>query len=166
MAPPPSTRPLPQRTRRMLTVLPLALGAAALGLPGRGMAATLPVPASLAAALELALRTRQPLVLMASLHGCPFCRTVRDHHLAPLHEAGQPVVQLDMGDGRAVRDFDGKPTTHAAWLRARGIEVAPTLLFFGRGGREVASRLVGASIPDFYGAYLDERLAQARGNLG
>lgn len=36
------------------------------------------------------------------------------------------------------------------------------MLFFGRGGVEVAERLTGGYIPDFYGAYLDERLAQAR----
>ena len=161
----PSPRP-PQRTRRLLALLPLALGCAALTLPQRSRAATLATPESLATALAQALGAGQPLVLMASLHGCPFCRVVRDHHLAPLRDTGQAVVQLDMGETRALRDFDGKPTTHAAWLRARGIEVAPTLLFFGRGGREVAPRLVGASIPDFYGAYLDERMAQARLNLG
>jgi hypothetical protein len=40
------------------------------------------------------------------------------------------------------------------------------VLFFGKGGSEVAQRLVGASIPDFYGAYLEERLRQARTGLG
>ena len=49
-----------------------------------------------------------------------------------------------------------------ALLQAWGVKVLPTVLFFGKGGVEVAPRLVGASIPDFYGAYLDERLRVAR----
>jgi hypothetical protein len=43
-----------------------------------------------------------------------------------------------------------------------GIKVAPTVLFFGRGGVEIAERLVGGYLPDFYGVYLDERVRSAR----
>ena len=102
---------------------------------------------------------------MASLEGCPFCRQVRDHYLAPLHEGGLPVVQLDLASRQAVLDFDAKPTTHDQLLRRWGIRIAPALLFFGPGGREAAPRLVGASIPDFYGAYLDQRIDAARLSL-
>ena len=104
---------------------------------------------------------------MASLHGCPFCRVVRDHYLAPLRaDTGQPVVQLDTASAQVVRDFNGAPTTHDRQLRAWGVKVLPTVLFFGKGGREAAERLVGASIPDFYGAYLEERLRTATKNIG
>lgn len=156
----------PGLTRRGVLVLPLALGVLAAGAQRRAQAATLPAPESLARALDEALRQRRPLVLMASLHGCPFCQVARDHYLAPLREAGQPVVQIDMSDPRPLRDFADAPTTHGKLLRDWGVKVAPTVLFFGRGGREVAERLVGASLPDFYGAYLDERLAKARAALG
>lgn len=123
----------------------------------------LPVPASLADALAQALVRQQPLVVMVSLPGCPFCRTVRDSHLGPLMaDTGQPVVQIDMRSRRALRDFEGRATDHDSIVRGWGIGVAPTLLFIGRGGKEVAPRLAGASLPDFYGAYLDDRLAQAR----
>jgi hypothetical protein len=104
---------------------------------------------------------------MASLDGCPFCRVVRNSYLAPLRaETGQPVVQLDMGSRMAVRDFDGALRSHDDILRAWHVGVAPTVLFFGKGGHEVAQRLAGASIPDFYGAYLDERLHTAQLKLG
>ena len=36
------------------------------------------------------------------------------------------------------------------------------VLFLGRQGQALAERLVGVAVPDFYGAYLDERLATAR----
>lgn len=150
-------------TRRRFAVLALALAAGS----ARDAAArtALPVPSSLAAELAGALRQGRPLVVMASLHGCPLCDTVRDSHLRPLLAAGQPVVQLELRGTRPVLDFDGQPTSDGDILRAWQVKAAPTLLFFGRGGREAAERLVGASIPDFYGAYLDERLRTARRGL-
>ena len=149
-------------SRRSFSLAPLAWSVVAW--PAAG--ANLPAGQSLLAELAAALRLGKPLVVMASLEGCPFCRTVRDSYLAPLRsDTGQPVVQLDMGSQQAVRDFDGAPSSHHATLRSWRIDIAPTVLFFGRGGREVAQRLAGASIPDFYGAYLEERLLSARRNV-
>lgn len=112
--------------------------------------------------LALALARREPLVVMATLHGCPFCRVVREHHLLPLQRAGAWVTQIHFLSRDALRDMTGAQTTHGALVRHLGIEVAPTVLFYGTGAREVAERLAGSSIPDFYGAYLEDRLAQAR----
>lgn len=123
---------------------------------------TLPSTESLAASLEQALRVKQPLVVMVSLHGCAFCKVVRENYLQPLRASGLQVVQVDMRDGRALVDFDGAALTHDAWVRKQGIKLAPTVLFFGAQGREVATRLKGAYLPDFYGAYLDEQLTVAR----
>ena len=47
-------------------------------------------------------------------------------------------------------------------IRAWGVKVAPTVLFLGKDGREVAPRLVGGTTSDFYGAYLDERIRVAQ----
>jgi thioredoxin-related protein len=123
---------------------------------------TLPSTESLQASLALALQVKQPLVVMVSLHGCPFCKVVRENYLHPLLASGLHVVQVDMRDNRALLDFDGAALTHDAWVRKQGIKLAPTVLFFGAQGREVAIRLKGAYLPDFYGAYLDEQLAVAR----
>ena len=123
---------------------------------------TLPSTESLTASLDQALRVKQPLVVMVSLHGCAFCKVVRENYLQPLRASGLQVVQVDMRDGRALVDFDGTALTHDAWVRKQGIKLAPTVLFFGAQGREVATRLKGAYLPDFYGAYLDEQLALAR----
>jgi hypothetical protein len=60
-----------------------------------------------------------------------------------------------------VRDFDGATRTHDALIKAWNVSVAPTVLFFGRHGREVAERLTGGD-SDFYGAYLEARLQHAR----
>ncbi|WP_227753940.1 MULTISPECIES: hypothetical protein [Ramlibacter] len=146
--------------------LQAACAGAGLGVAGAATAATLPAARSLPQALQDALARRQPLVAMASLEGCPFCRMVRDSYLAPLQrEQGLAVVQLDMDSRAPVTDFAGQASTQGALLRAWRVDSYPTLLFFGRAGVEAAPRLVGASIPDFYGAYLDERLRLARRNL-
>lgn len=122
----------------------------------------LPVPSSMAGALAAALARREPLVVMASLAGCPFCRIVREHYLLPAWREGMAVVQIDFRDPRPVRDWEGRVTTQGALVKELGVTVAPTVLFFGRAGREVAERLSGSYISDFYGAYLDQRMAQAR----
>ena len=124
-------------------------------------AATLPLAKSLPEELRQALQAGRPLLVMASLDGCPFCKLVRDSFLAPMRAEGQPIVQVDMGSRAPVTGFEGRATTHDQLLRSWKVGVAPTVLFFGRGGREAAERLVGASIPDYYGAYLEQRLQAA-----
>ncbi len=124
---------------------------------------SLPVPTSLPDELAQALKRGSPLVVMATLDGCPFCKIARENYLAPLQrQQGLVMVQIDMRSRQMVQDFSGTSQTQEALIRSWGIKVAPTVLFFGRGGAEVAERLVGGYIPDFYGAYLDERVRVAR----
>jgi thioredoxin-related protein len=116
--------------------------------------------------LKKALAKRSPLIVMVSLEGCPYCQTVRESHLAPLvRREGLPVVQVDMRSKSPIKDFKGAVVSHDALIRAWGVRVAPTVLFFGPGGEEISERLVGGYIPDFYGAYLDDRLRLARMSL-
>ena len=124
--------------------------------------AVLPMPQSLQAELNKALQQKQPLIVMVSLDGCPFCRIARSSHLVPMQKAGTPIVQLDMRSPQTLFDFLGRPTTHDQLIKQWRISIAPTLLFFGPGGREVADRMEGAYLPDFYGPYLDERLLKGR----
>ena len=79
-----------------------------------------------------------------------------------MHREGGAIVQLDMRSAQSVRDFEGHTVTHDALVQRWRVTVAPTLLFFGPGGREVAERMEGAYQPDFYGPYLDDRLDKAR----
>jgi thioredoxin-related protein len=127
-----------------------------------GRAATLPVAQSLPDELSRALKNKQPLIVMVSLDGCVFCRQARQSHLSPMALAGTAIVQVDMRNNQPVLDFAGKLTTHDELTRRWKVSITPTLLFFGPGGKEVAERMEGAYLPDFYGPYLDERLAQGR----
>lgn len=122
----------------------------------------LPIATALDEDLARAVKQSKPLVVMVSLDGCPFCRLVRENYLPSLEREQQlTVVQVDMRKSTAIKDLQGHRTTHDQLTRTWGIKVAPTLLFFGKNGSEVAERLAGASIPDFYGAYLQERIDKA-----
>ncbi len=128
----------------------------------RSAAATLPAAQSLPDELARALKNKQPLIVMVSLDGCVFCRQARQSHLSPMHKAGTAIVQVDMRNNQAVLDFAGKLTTHDELTRRWKVSITPTLLFFGPGGKEVAERMEGAYLPDFYGPYLEERVARGR----
>lgn len=124
--------------------------------------ATLPAAQSLPDELARALKNKQPLIVMVSLEGCVFCRQARQSHLSPMQRAGTAIVQVDMRNHQPVLDFAGKLTTHDQLARQWKVSVTPTLLFLGPGGQEVAERMEGAYLPDFYGPYLQERLSHGR----
>ncbi len=125
-------------------------------------AATLPAAQSLPDELARAIKNKQPLIVMVSLEGCVFCRQARQSHLSPMQKNGTVIVQVDMRQNQPVLDFAGKLTTHDQLTRLWKVSITPTLLFFGPGGQEVAERMEGAYLPDFYGPYLEERIAKGR----
>ena len=105
------------------------------------------------------------VVALFSLPGCPYCEAVRRNYLRHLEGEvrGLRVVEYGIGDERAFAGTgdDGAPPTAAALAKSLGVRVAPTVVFLGAGGEELAERLVGYSSPDFYGAYLEARIASA-----
>ena len=122
----------------------------------------LPTSSDLRASLEQALARNEPLIVLATLQGCPFCKVARENYLVSELKAGRAVTQIHFLSRDPVRDWQGNEVTHGQLVKQLQIEAAPTLLFYGRNAVEVAPRVVGGSTSDFYGAYLDERVAQAR----
>ena len=102
--------------------------------------------------------------MLVSLPGCPYCELVRRSYLLPgRRESGLQAWQVDSTNATTpLISFDGKTSTAAAQVKLWKATFTPTVLFLGPQGQELALRLVGAGIPDFYGAYLDERLDTAR----
>jgi len=129
--------------------------------------ASLPSPTSLRAAAQAAAARGEPLVVMTTLKGCGYCDLVRNHHLVPmLREGLVQAVQIDIRDRVSnLQGFAGENTTPAAQAQAWKARFAPTVLFLNVHGRELAERLVGVAVPDFYGDYLQARLAEARRKL-
>lgn len=117
--------------------------------------------------LGLAAERREPLLLFFSLAGCPWCEALRDQQLRHVHAGrerlGLRLVELRMDDDRPIPGLaPARSPAHIA--DALDVRISPTLLFLD-GEREVAERLVGYPGPDFYGAYLDERIATARAGI-
>ncbi|MDP4608262.1 MAG: thioredoxin fold domain-containing protein [Burkholderiaceae bacterium] len=127
----------------------------------------LDIATSLPRQSALAQRNAQPLVVMTSLPGCPYCDLVRDHHLGPMAAAKELVaIQLNITDSvNLIDDFDGVARTAKAISKRWDARFAPTLLFFNASGKEIAERIVGVAVPDFFGAYLEQRLDTARRTL-
>ncbi|MES2398622.1 MAG: hypothetical protein V4573_01450 [Pseudomonadota bacterium] len=160
------TSPAPGK-RQSLALL--AGGVLAMAAPSLVLAAdtALPVPPSLPMAAQAAAAKGEPLVLLISLPGCPYCEMVRRSYLLPMRAEGLQAWQINITDRRALlTGFDGKhvsPEVQAGLWKAT---FTPTVLFLGPQGQMLAPPLVGIAVPDFYGAYLDERLATARKALG
>lgn len=161
-----AANPQPQRADASRRRFAAALGLLPLASWAQSAPRTqLPAAVALADELASALAKKQPLLVMASLDGCIYCHMARQQHLLPMAARGQAIVQVDWRSDRVLRDFTGATVTHHQMIERWGLTIAPTLLFFGPGGREVAERMVGGYLPDFYGAYLDGRLDTARSQI-
>ncbi len=146
----------PEKSSPRTTPLP---GASDLGAPG--------AVARAARRAGGASGAREPVhLILFSATGCPFCETVRAQHLQHLvgtsHDGHRLLVSevlIDRDD--PITGFDGKPTTAKSFARSLGFRFAPTVAAFDVAGRRLGKPIVGALLEDFYGAYLDQMLAQA-----
>lgn len=153
--------------RSCVSRLGLSLTSTLLGLPLQSQAAPaiLPSATSLPDELEKALKAKEPLIVMVSLAGCPFCKMARESYLSPMQKQGFPIVQVDMRSDLQLKGINGQMQTHDQWVKQWRVSIAPTLIFLGPKGQELVERMEGGYLPDFYGAYLDERIVLARKSL-
>jgi hypothetical protein len=59
-------------------------------------------------------------------------------------------------------DFAGRRTTSADFARQMQAKFAPTVMFHGPQGTQLAESIVGYRLADFYGAYLDNAIDESR----
>lgn len=133
-------------------------------------AAALPAAEDLARDGSTALARGAPLVILFSLPGCSYCEVVRRHYLAPLMNEGtaglRPLVrELDMSSAVPLRGFRGEAGSGHALAQQYGVRVAPSVVVVDGEGKALAPLLEGGDVAGMYGAYLDDRLAVARGAL-
>jgi thioredoxin-related protein len=121
----------------------------------------LPMLTDLQQSLQQVAAKSQPLVLMVTLEGCAYCKLVRQNYLPEWLDKGLTILNLDMTSNAPMADEVGRSTTHKLWAIRQRIRLAPTLLWLGTGGTEWVERLQGVSSRDFYGAYLNERMAES-----
>lgn len=178
----PPRLPPGSRTRRALLAwlawaMPLSpSGRASAGEPPRREPnpAALPGTRSLALLIEQAGARGEPVVVMFSRVGCVWCEALRRDQFSHLAKAaparGVRVVEIDVNDtlrfapGPSMERGPGAALSGADLANRLGVKLTPTVVFLGPRG-ELADRLVGYPSRDFYGAYLDERIEQARAAL-
>lgn len=127
----------------------------------------LPSTDSLPVAAQAARQRGWPLVVMTTLRGCPYCDLVRSRYLGPMQRDGELVaIQVDMTDSRSpLTAFDGSATNPKAQVKAWKAPMAPTVLFLGPTGEELAERLVGVAVEEMYGDFLHARLEESKQKL-
>jgi thioredoxin-related protein len=103
--------------------------------------------------LDRAGKQKRPLVLLVTMPGCGWCDLVKQDYLQHL------ARDQDKEGVLVFETIQGGPE-----LQRYRITMVPTVLFLGPQG-EIAERLIGYGSRDFYGAYLNERIASARKKL-
>ncbi|WP_138518475.1 thioredoxin fold domain-containing protein [Limnobacter alexandrii] len=107
------------------------------------------------------------VVVLFSLPDCAYCEKVRQQSLRHIHTdpdyKGRVVVyEIDFSDSqRRFTWFDGNSYTGKALAGPLNVKFSPTVMVFSAKGAVAGKPLLGASLPEFYGAYLDELIKAA-----
>ena len=111
-----------------------------------------------------ATRSRRPVLLFFTLSGCPFCERARREYLSPRARgaaAGSGPIFREVAIESSLVDFDGRRSAARDVAARFKVRVFPTVLLVDGNGQIIAEPLVGIAVPDFYAAYLDQRIATA-----
>ena len=123
---------------------------------------------TLAADARVASDRKVPILLFFSQAGCGFCERARREYLRPLAQSGAWATRALMREvpiEATLTGFDGKRVSGRDLAQVYGIRVFPTVVFVDAGGNLIAEPLAGFTVPDFYAAYLDQRLDAASARL-
>lgn len=126
----------------------------------------LPAPASLQVAALAAQARGEPLVLLVSIAGCPWCELLRRNYLAPMRAEGVQAFQIKVDDRKTVvANFKAQASTGADIAAAYQAKLTPTVMFLNAQGVEIAPRIAGVASADLLGHQLDSALRLAREHL-
>jgi len=112
------------------------------------------------------------IVVLFEYEDCPWCEYILEHEIEPIirSEAFKSTVifrRASISDTTTeLTSFDGTPTTSQRLAKSHGVSISPTLVFLNADGDVMAPQLVGVSSRDFYGYYLEKRIAEALAKLG
>lgn len=107
------------------------------------------------------------VVVLFSLPDCAYCEKVRQQslrhiHTDPNYKGRVAVYEIDFSDSkRSFIWFDGISYTGKSIAGPLNVKFSPTVMVFTDKGAVAGKPLLGASLPEFYGAYLDELIKAA-----
>lgn len=108
-----------------------------------------------------------PMVVEMSAEGCTYCEQIEKFVLKPLIMSGEYedrilLRKVDINASEQVLDLDGSTLTQSSFADRYNVYLTPTLIFLDQEGNEIAPRMIGVPLIDFYGAYLDQAIDIAR----
>ncbi len=123
--------------------------------------------ASASSGSSSALRAR-PILLFVTQPGCPYCDRARRQYLR--HMAKDPqytsrALLREVSIAAQLTDFDGHRITGQELATRLSIRLFPTIVLVDGTGKLLAPALVGYTVPDFYAAYVEERITSAEKTL-
>jgi thioredoxin-related protein len=107
------------------------------------------------------------VVVLFSLPDCAYCEKVRQQSLRHIHKDPQyrgkvAVYEIDFSDRtRRFVWFDGRYYTGHSLAAPLNVKFSPTVMVFNSAGAVAGKPILGAGLPEFYGAYLDDLIKAA-----
>lgn len=121
---------------------------------------------------EAGLARERNLVLMIEFSSeyCAYCRKLESLFLLPMqrnadYEQKVLIRSVSLDSYETVIDFDGNSIDTREFAARYDVSLTPTLVFVDSEGVEVSDKLVGIWSEDYYGWFIDNRIAQARANF-
>ncbi|HBR96654.1 MAG TPA: hypothetical protein DD979_04660 [Gammaproteobacteria bacterium] len=116
------------------------------------------------------VRQRAPMVLEFAAEYCTYCEQIEDEVFEPMILSGdyrETIVlrKISIDGTRLLRDFSGAIVTREDFADRYRVSLTPTVLFLDAEGREIAPRMTGVPLIDFYAQYLDRHIHQARASI-
>jgi len=137
---------------------------------GPAQAGTVPIASDLQEDASTSRAANLPILLIYTAKHCHYCDEVKAGVFNPI--AADPAYrermllrEVRIDSNIRLVGFNGDVTSHRSFATDRGITIVPTLEFLDGAGLQVSRPLVGVSIPDYYGAYVDNGIEQAIRNL-
>ena len=133
-------------------------------------AAALPGAADLAADGAAAKDLHLPILLFFNRVGCPYCERALREYLTPMQRdpanANRVLFrQVETDQSYRLVDFSGSVTTHRKFASRYKIQLTPTIWLVDGDGNVLVEPIVGLRTVDFYGAYLDQAIADSLAKL-
>ena len=109
---------------------------------------------------------KSPILLLFTAEYCHYCDEVKASVFNlivadPAYRDRMLLREVRIDANLYLVGFGGDVTSHRSFSKTRGIRIVPTLEFLDGAGTPISPPLVGAGIPDYYGAYVDNGIEQS-----
>lgn len=130
----------------------------------------IPRAENLAQIARSSAQQRLPVVVFVSRDACPYCRTLRNSVLVPMHAAGRfenraILVEVNVDQTVPLTGFDGEPVNAKDFAEQYRARITPTLLFLDEHGKQLSKPRVGISNLELYGFYLNQSIDESLARL-